>query len=116
VMSLITMINHWHYAVPEEHLVPRHEEPGVAVIIPTYGEPTLMVYETARSVLEQDYPEEEILLFVSDDGHRDAIRLIVRRLQQEHPHASIHYHEPPRRGDRRRREKPNRATSTRCST
>ena len=102
-MSLITMINHWHYAVPKPYPVPRHQEPQVAVIVPTYGEPPLMVYQTARSVLEQDYATDKILMFVSDDGHRAAIRSVVQRLQREHPQADIRYHEPPRRGDPMRR-------------
>jgi cellulose synthase (UDP-forming) len=103
VMTLVTAHNHWRYTVPEEHLVPVGKEPAVVVIIPTYGEPPMMVYETARSVLEQDYPQEKIRLVISDDAHREKIRSVVRRLNQEHPKTVVGYHEPPRRGDPKRR-------------
>lgn len=102
-MTFITTINHWHYRNPEKRLVPAGREPEVAVIIPTYGEPPRMVYETAKSVLEQDYPTEKIRLAVSDDSHRERIRAVVERLKREHPNAFVGYHEPPRRGDPQRR-------------
>jgi cellulose synthase (UDP-forming) len=62
-----------------------------------------MVYDTARSVLEQDYPQDKMRLVISDDAHREGMRLAVQRLQGEHPGTPILYHEPPRRGDPRRR-------------
>ena len=103
VTTIVTVINHWHHRVPVEHVVPSGAEPTVAVIIPTYGEPAWMLYETGRSVLEQDYPRDRIRLVISDDAHREGIRLAVQSLQGEHPGASIFYHEPPRRGDPHRR-------------
>ncbi len=102
-MSLVTMINHWQSSVPARHPVPAGSEPAVAVIIPTYGEPPTMVYETAKSVLEQDDPSEQIRLVISDDAHRIAIRFLVQRLRQEYPRAFIRYHEPYRKGDPKRR-------------
>jgi len=103
VMTLITVANHWQYDRPERRPVSPGEEPEVAVIIPTYGEPASMVYRTAKSVLEQNYPASRIRLLVSDDGHREAIRSVVRRLETEHPDATVAYHEPPERGDPDRR-------------
>jgi len=102
-MMFIAVINQWRYNIPEEHLVPVGQEPRVVVMIPTYGEPPFMVYETAKSVLEQDYPEEKIVVVVSDDAHRGEIRSLVNRLSREHPKAIIGYHDPPRRGDPKRR-------------
>jgi cellulose synthase (UDP-forming) len=103
LMTLVTAHNHWHYTVPEEHPVPIGQEAEVLVIIPTYGEPPMMVYETARSVLEQDYPEEKITVVISDDAHSGKIHSVVTRLSQEHPQSIIGYHEPPLRGDPKRR-------------
>jgi cellulose synthase (UDP-forming) len=103
VVSLVTVINHWHYRQSTPHPVSAGQEPDVAVIIPTYGESPRMVYKTAKSVLEQYYPQERIHLVVSDDAHRLRIRAMVVQLQQEHAGASIHYHEPPRKGDPTRR-------------
>jgi cellulose synthase (UDP-forming) len=62
-----------------------------------------MVYETARSVLSQDYPMKKIRLVISDDAHRAAIRFLVLRLRREIPGAQVFYHDPYRRGDPRRR-------------
>ncbi len=103
LMAVVTVINHWHYSVPEEHLAPAGEEPQVAVIIPTYGEPPPMLYQTARSVLDQDYPQDKILLFISDDAHRPSTAELVYRLRVEFPRAEIQYHDPPRRGEAERR-------------
>jgi len=102
-VALVTVHNHWRYSVPEERVLPSLHTPTVAVVIPTFGEPPSMVYETCRSVLTQDYPEENMWLVLSDDGHRASIRAVALQLQREHPKAYITYHEPPRRGDPRRR-------------
>jgi cellulose synthase (UDP-forming) len=102
-MSLIATINHWHRTVPEPHAVADGEEPQVAVIIPTYGEPGRMVYKTAKSVLAQAYPRESLYLLISDDAHRQSIRAVARKLSHEYPGARITYHEPPHRNDPRRR-------------
>lgn len=103
LMSTVTVINHWSIKSSSAAPVPIGDEPAVAVIIPTYGEPPAMVYDTARSVLDQDYPQDKIGLIISDDGHRVAIRFVVQQLKQEYPEAPIDYHEPYRRGDLRRR-------------
>ena len=103
LMTLVTVINHWHYSVPEERSVLAGEEPRVAVIIPTYGEPPTMLYQTASSVLQQDYPQEKLVLFLSDDAHRLTTVEMVRRLQNEFPRAQIEHHDPPRQGQPERR-------------
>jgi cellulose synthase (UDP-forming) len=84
-------------------MAPAGEEPRIAVIIPTYGEPPAMLYETAHSVLNQDYPQDKILLFLSDDAHRPSTVEIVQRLRADFAGAEIHYHDPPRRGEADRR-------------
>ena len=103
LLSLVTVINHWQRRVPQPRAVEAGQEPAVAVLVPTYGEPPEMVYETARSVLEQDYPLDKMRLVISDDAHRTAIRFLVQRLRREAPGALVFYHEPYRRGDPRRR-------------
>jgi len=102
-LALVTVVNHWQRRMPQERPVEAGQEPLVAVLVPTYGEPPEMVYETARSVLGQDYPLDKIRLVISDDAHRAAIRFLVLRLQREIPKAQVYYHEPYRRGDPRRR-------------
>jgi cellulose synthase (UDP-forming) len=103
VMSLVTVINHWHYRTPESHPIRWADAPQVAIVIPTYGESPTMVYKTAKSVLYQDYPEGQIRLIISDDAHRLRIRSVVTKLQEEHPRAAIYYHQPPRKGNPERR-------------
>ncbi len=102
-LTLVTVVNHWRYSVPKERPLPAGNEPEVAAVIPTYGEPPLMVYATAKSVLVQDYPREKIRLVISDDAHREAIQSVVKRLRREYPEAFVVYHAPPRKGDPRRR-------------
>jgi len=103
VMTFITVANHWQYRRPERRPVPDGEEPEVAIIVPTYGEPVEMVYKTAESILGQNYPAAQIRLFISDDGHRYAIRSVVERLRAEYPDTRVIYHEPPEKGDPDRR-------------
>jgi len=103
VMTLTTVINHWRINIPKERRVSAGLEPEVVVIVPTYGEPPTLVYETAKSVLQQDYPRDKIRLAISDDSHRGNIRAVVERLKREYPNMPVGYHEPPRRGDPRRR-------------
>jgi cellulose synthase (UDP-forming) len=102
-MALITAINHWQREVPQERPVSTGKEPPVAVLIPTYGERGRMVYKTAKSVLEQDYPQHKLCVVISDDAHRQSMHAIVRQLRHEYPDAKLVYHEPPRRNDPRRR-------------
>ncbi len=103
VMMVIAVVNNWREEIPTPHPAPPGQEADVAVIIPTYGEPPWMVYKTARSVLDQDYPVARIHLFVSDDGHRRNIREMVESLKRDFPGVDISYFEPPRRGDPARR-------------
>jgi cellulose synthase (UDP-forming) len=103
VMSLITAVNHWKRTVPPQQSVPPGSEPEVAVIIPTHGEPGHMVYQTATSVLGQDYPQQQLCVVISDDSHRHSIRAVVEQLTSEYPDAAFVYHEPPRKNDPRRR-------------
>ncbi len=102
-MLVITVINHWTHDVTPTMPLTASEAVDVAVIIPTYGEPAQMVEATARSVLEQDYPQDRLRVIISDDGHRLAIREVVTRLANTYRGATVVYHEPPLRGDPARR-------------
>jgi cellulose synthase (UDP-forming) len=103
IMTFVTVINHWRNGQPEPHPLPAGNEPAIAIIIPTAGEPPAMVYATAKSVLDQDYPCAAMGVFISDDAHSTPVREMVQRLRAEYPAAHIAYHEPPSRGDPRRR-------------
>lgn len=103
LMVITTVINHWTYARVEPSPLESSEHPDVAVIVPTYGEPAEMVEKTGRSVLTQSYPTAHIRLVISDDGHRQTIREVVKELQLDYPKATVDYHEPPLRGDPQRR-------------
>ena len=103
LLTMITVVNHWSYSAPPPRPVEEGQEPEVAVIIPTFGEPVEMVERTARSVLEQDYPLQKISLIVSDDGHRPSMESMVKHLQEDFASDFVAYHEPPFRGDPLRR-------------
>ena len=97
--ALVSVINRWQRAVPERRPVPAGEEPEVAVIIPTLGEPLALLEGTIRSVLGQDWPEERLWLLISDDAGDERVRDLVGNLALEHPRTSIRYHRPPAKGD-----------------
>ncbi len=97
--ALLTLVNNWQRSSPPERLLPEGAEPVVGVLIPTCGEPVAMVYQTARSVLNQDWPVECLRIIISDDAHKPEVANMVTNLQKEFPTATVLYHEPPRRGE-----------------
>ncbi len=98
-MLIITVANHWTHKVSPLVPLPASEAVDVAVIIPTYGEPAWMVEATARSVLDQDYPQQHLKIIISDDGHRLAIREVATLLANTYTEAAVDYLAPPLRGD-----------------
>lgn len=102
VALLISVVNRWQRATPVPSPVPIGEEPLVAVIVPTLGEPLILLERTVRSVLDQDWPAERLWVLVSDDGHDDRVRSLVNELALSYPQASLRYHLPPPSGDPRR--------------
>lgn len=100
--SLVSVVNRWQRALPVVAPVKLGDEPRVAVIIPTLGEPLELLDRTVRSVLEQDWPHEQLWLLVSDDAGDPRVRDLVNDLALAYPEASLRYNEPPRRGDPRR--------------
>jgi cellulose synthase (UDP-forming) len=100
---LVSVFNRWRRAVPLPAPVPRGREPRIAVIVPTLGEPPLLIERTVRSVLEQDWPARRLWVLVSDDGRDPRVQELVNRLALEYPQAHLRYHRPPAKGDPRRR-------------
>ena len=88
--ALLTVFNAWGRQVPRPLPLPAGAEPTVAVIVPTCGEPVPMVLRTVISVLEQDWPEDRLMIVVSDDGHDPELAAAVAGLP-------VLYHEPPPR-------------------
>ncbi|HST54680.1 MAG TPA: glycosyltransferase [Solirubrobacteraceae bacterium] len=99
---LVSVVNRWQRAEPIRALVPLGEEPRVAVVIPTLGEPLVLLERTVRSVLDQDWPLQQLRVVVSDDGHDDNVQELVNTLALEYSAATLRYHRPPRVGDPRR--------------
>jgi cellulose synthase (UDP-forming) len=88
--GILAVVNAWSRRVPEQRPCPPGDEPHVAVIVPTCGEPVPMILRTLASVLEQDWPAERLTIVVSDDGHDPALEAAVRDL-------AVVYHRPPDR-------------------
>jgi cellulose synthase (UDP-forming) len=103
IATVTTFINNWHRSKPVFHFVTEGNEPDVAVIIPTAGEPPEMVMRTAESVLQQKWPHNHIVMIISDDAHSPEVQALAEYLQRAYPTATILYHEPPRRGSPERR-------------
>ncbi len=81
------------------------DPPPVAVLIPTCGEPVLMVRKTIESVLAQWYPQEKLTIVVGDDSHRIEMQTMAQNLSALFPKAHILYIEPPRHDDPARQGK-----------
>ena len=101
--ALVSLVNNWKRAVPPERLVARGTEPLVAVVVPTCAEPVGMVERTVRSVLVQDWPENRLVVIVSDDANNVAVAEMVDRLQSAFPRTTVRYHRPPPRESAQRR-------------
>jgi len=66
----------------------------VAVLIPTCGEPPSMVALTIESVLDQNWPQDRLVIIVGDDAHSDEMAEAVYDVAERFPASSIIYHEP----------------------
>ncbi len=53
--------------------------PTVAAVVPTYGEPVDILERTIASLKALDYPADQLLILISDDGHRDEVRQLAER-------------------------------------
>lgn len=102
VNLLVSVINSWQRSVPQLTPIEEGAEPTVAVIMPTSGEPLRMVMRTARSILEQRWPNARVYLVISDDARSPKIRQAVKALRREYPRAEIAYFQPPKRGTTQR--------------
>jgi cellulose synthase (UDP-forming) len=97
--SLLAVVNRWQRAIPGRVAVPAGREPTVAVLIPTLGEPPVLLENTLRSVLDQDWPSNRLWIVVSDDAGDPSVRDMVNEVALAYPQASVRYHRPPGRDD-----------------
>jgi cellulose synthase (UDP-forming) len=102
VSLLVTLANNWQRAAAEDYEVLHGAEPTVAVIVPTAGESPPQVRHTVRSVLDQDWPWDRLVLVVSDDAWSGEMRAMVGELSADNPGTTIAYHRPPPRGSEER--------------
>jgi cellulose synthase (UDP-forming) len=100
---LIGLVNNWRRATPADLRIAARAEPFVAVVIPTAGESPFQVSKTVESVVDQDWPNERLVVLVSDDAHSADMRASTAVLAAKAAPAQVHYHRPPRRGDPERR-------------
>jgi cellulose synthase (UDP-forming) len=84
IIMTISYVNQMLPKVNREAAPLPDDLPHVAAVIPTYGEPVDILTNTARSLIELDYPKDKLHVIVSDDGHRDEVRRMAERL-------GIHY-------------------------
>ena len=96
--GVLTVINHWHYTVPELRKLPQGRESMVAILIPTYAEPHDIVLRTLASVVSQDWPRHRRAIFIGDDARSDDLQVRIERFKREHGEPNIFYHRPPRHG------------------
>lgn len=100
---LLSWVNNWSRSSAPALTVPRGQEPLVAVIVPTAGEPIEMLHRTLLSVLDQDWPDERLCVLVGDDSERDEVGDLVSTLRWEYPQVRLLSYLPPPRGSEARR-------------
>ena len=90
LVALLSVTNSWTRSVPMSQRLGPGDEPRVAVVVPTCGEPVELILRTLESVFEQDWPADRLVVIVSDDGHD-------RRLAAALEGTPVVYHSPPAR-------------------
>ena len=103
VYGVLAIVNSWQIARPSLRWLERGAEPTVAVLIPTCGEPLEMLLATIRSVVEQDWPRDKLVIVVGDDRDQRVLRRALRRFAVDEDVPELHYHVPPAKGAARRR-------------
>lgn len=103
VTTLLAGVNNWVRSVPAHREVELAAEPWVACIVPTCGEPLGITERTLRSVLEQDWPHERLVLLLSDDAARPETRSLVVELAADYSLATLRHLYPPSQGNPARR-------------
>jgi len=98
VNGVLTVINNWRFKMIRPRRFGQGEKPEVAIIIPTYGEAPEVIINTLASVVAQDWPKDRRLIVVSDDGHSDALRVVIGRFKKEYGEGRILYHRPHKKG------------------
>lgn len=100
ISSILLVINNWSWRRPVIHkLAANGHEPKVGVIIPTWSEAPELVQSVAKSVLQQNYPLEKIVLVISDDARNEELEALTYQLMHQYPNTNIIYHTPPHKGD-----------------
>ena len=105
ILITLAIYNNWNRSVPKLFELPDGVEPIVAILVPTCGEPVEMVQKTVESVLNQNWPQEAMLIIVGDDSHNPKMRSMVESLQRNYATAQIIYHLPPPQNSPERRGK-----------
>ncbi len=90
----VAVVNSWSHSKYVENRVESGQEPMVAVLIPTYGEPIKMVIKTLGSVISQNWSKDKLLIVVGDDKHDKSLEKAVTEFREENK-ISLIYHEPP---------------------
>jgi cellulose synthase (UDP-forming) len=103
VYALLAIVNSWQIARPALRLLEEGDEPTVAVLIPTCGEPVAMLLATLRSVVEQDWPRDKLVIVVGDDRNQRTVRRALKRFAANEDVPALHYHVPPAKGSWLRR-------------
>lgn len=96
--ALLLAFNNSKRSIPLSVEVAVGHEPLVGVIVPSASEPIDMVIATVTSVVNQNWPVEQLRVVVSDDGYDDELQRRVNELALGVPEDVITYFRPPKRG------------------
>ena len=72
------------------------DTPEIAIIVPIYSEPVALLKSVLLSIINQDYPNKQIKLFIANDGRQDEVSNLLIELALQFPDLYIREVFPPK--------------------
>jgi cellulose synthase (UDP-forming) len=100
---ILHIINTWSFKLPKSIRIKEGREKKVAVIIPTWLESPVIVERTIKSVINQDYPPNKLLIILSDDARNPEMNGMFYNLSKHYPKTNFIYNIPAAKGSLERK-------------
>jgi len=88
VFWLYSYIERSHKLKAEKSMTKLEEHPFVSVIVPAYNEEDT-IEETAKSVLDLDYPKDKLQLVMVNDGSKDRTLELMQKIKSKNKDSNI---------------------------
>ncbi len=98
LIFVVFVLNTWTGKVPAPKILNGTKLPKVGIIVPTWREPVEMVQATLLSILHQNYPQEKMVIVVSDDAANHQMQQMTVSLARSYPNTEFIYTIPAEKG------------------